>query len=72
MDELRSARFVLPIDPDTRTNAGVQADALEQTIDQVSGLRRRLNALERKFKDPDVTIAKLNITEAEKVGIKLE
>jgi hypothetical protein len=59
MDELRSAGFVLPMDLDMRTNAGVQADALEQTIDQVLGLRGHLNALKREFKDPDGTIAKL-------------
>jgi hypothetical protein len=57
MDELCLADFVLPMDLDTRTNAGDQAYALEQTIDQVS--RRRLNALEREFKDPDGMIAKL-------------
>ncbi len=59
MDELCSAGFVLPTDSDTRANTGVQADALEHTIDQVSGLRQHLNALEREFKDPDGTIAKL-------------
>ncbi len=59
MDELCLAGFVLPTDSDMQTNAGVQVDALEQTIDQVSGLRRRLNALEREFKDPDGMIARL-------------
>jgi hypothetical protein len=58
-DELRLAGFVLRTDLDTRTNTGVKVDALEQTIDQVSGLRRCLHALEREFKDPDGTIAKL-------------
>jgi hypothetical protein len=59
VDELCSAGFVLPTDPDTRTNAGAQADALKQTIDQVTGLRQCLNVPEREFKDPDGTIAKL-------------
>jgi hypothetical protein len=44
VDELHLAGFVLPTNLDTWTNAGVQMDALEQTIDQVSVLRQRLNA----------------------------
>ena len=42
VDELRVAGFVLRTDPDARTNPGLAADALEQTIDQVSSCSRRL------------------------------
>lgn len=42
VDELCVAGFELRTDPDARTNPGLVADALEQTIDQVSSCSRRL------------------------------
>ena len=50
VDELRTAGFVLRTDPDARGNSGVQSDMLDQTLDQVTALSRRLNGLENFFK----------------------
>jgi hypothetical protein len=52
VDELRVAGFVLRTDPDARTNPGLSADALEQSIDQVSSLSRRLVSMEKELKNP--------------------
>ena len=53
VDELRVAGFVLCTDPDARTNPGLLADALEQTIDQVSSLSQRLVSVEKELKNPN-------------------
>ena len=53
VDELRVAGFVLRTDPDARTNPGLSADALEQTIDQVSSLSQRLVSVEKELNNPD-------------------
>jgi len=57
--ELRVAGFVLRTDRDARTNPGFSADALEQTIDQVSSLSRRLISVEKELKNPDGILSKL-------------
>jgi hypothetical protein len=53
VDELRVAGFILRTDPDARTNPGLSADALEQTIDQVSSLSQRLVSVEKELNNPD-------------------
>jgi hypothetical protein len=47
------------MDPDARSNSGVWANMLDQTLDQVSALSRHLVRLEKEYKDPDGIIAKL-------------
>jgi len=59
VDELRVAGFVLCTDPDARTNPGLLADALEQTIDQVSSLSQRLVSVEKELKNPAGILSKL-------------
>jgi hypothetical protein len=59
VDELRVAGFVLCTDPDARTNPGLLADALEQTIDQVSSLSQHLVSVEKELKNPHRILLKL-------------
>jgi hypothetical protein len=59
VDELRVAGFILRTDRDAWTNPGLSADALEQTIDQVSSLSRRLISIEKELKNPDGILSKL-------------
>ena len=59
VDELCVAGFELRTDPDARTNPGLVADALEQTIDQVSSCSRRLVSVEKELKNPDGILSKL-------------
>jgi hypothetical protein len=59
IDELRLSGCVFRTDPDARTTGGVQANTIDQIVEQVSALSRRVGGLEREFSDPDGTIGKL-------------
>jgi hypothetical protein len=59
VDELQASGCVFRTDPDAQSTGGVQADTLDQIVDQVSALSRRLVSPEKEFSDPDGTIGKL-------------
>ncbi len=59
VNELRTAGFILRMDPGALDNSRLRADALDQIVNQVSALSGRLVGLEKELKDPDGTIAKL-------------
>jgi hypothetical protein len=59
VDELRLSRCVFQTDPDAQTSGGVQANTINQIVEQVSALSRCVGSLEREFSDPDGTIGKL-------------
>ena len=55
VDELKAAGFVHQTDIEARMMSTMPSDI----VDQLSGLSRRLGSIERKLKDPDGTLAKL-------------
>ncbi len=59
VDELCTAGFILRKDPGALDNSRLRTDALDQIVDQISALSRRLVGIEKELKDPDGTIAKL-------------
>jgi hypothetical protein len=56
VNKLRTAGFVLRMDPGALDNSWLRADVLDQIVDQVSALIRCLVGLEKELKDPDGTI----------------
>ena len=59
IDELQAAGCVFRTDTDARTTAGVQANTLDQIVNQVSGLSRRIVYLENALSDPNGTMGKM-------------
>ena len=59
IDEVRLSGCVFRTDPDAQTSGGVQADTIDQIVEQVSALSCSVGSLEREFFNPDGTIGKL-------------
>ena len=59
IDELHSSGCVFRSDPNAQTIEGVQADTIDQIVEQISALLRHVGSLEREFSDLDGTIGKL-------------
>ena len=77
IEELQAAGCVFrTADTDARTTAGVQANTLDQIVNQVSGLSRRIVYLENALSDPNCTMGKmeshLKTLEERRVGETIE
>jgi len=55
VDELRASGFVLQSDLDSRVNAGLPAEIL----DQISGLSKQISMIEKDLRDPEGLLARL-------------
>ena len=53
IDKLQASGCVFQTNADARTTVGVQADTLDQIVDQVSALLRRIINVENALTDPN-------------------